>query len=252
MKHALAVAALSVATVSPVVAAAAGAAPVPGDAPYVAPPRMTVSGDGLIERSPDLARVDVQIVTNDDVASRSSGKNADAYAAFKARLAPIGLAPDAIRTTYFNVEYVPYPPKGLPPEQRQPRYGYVTTRSLSIAVSPIENAGKVVDAATAAGLTQAGNLRFELKDRKAAYREALAAAMRDARANANALAAGGGFTIVRIASVSTNGFVPTPRPIAMMRAAASLAQAPPAPTTDLESAGPIDVTAHVDVSYEIR
>jgi hypothetical protein len=214
------------------------------------PPTLSVSGDGLIQRSPDIARVTVQIVTNDDDATVSAGKNTTIYNALKAKLAPLNLAADALTTTYFNVNFIPHPPKGLPPEQLQPRYGYVTTRSVTIAVAPIENAGKVVDAATAAGVTETGNVSFDLKDRKAAFREALTAAMEDAKRNAAALAAGGGFTLVKFRSISANStnIQPYEAPVAMR----AMAVAAPQPPTELGSGGPISITAHVSVTYEIK
>ena len=152
---------------------------------------------------------------------------------------------------FFNVDYIPPPPKNLPPAERQPRYGYITTRSLSVDVTPIENAGKIVDAATSAGVTSVGSVTFDLKDRKAAYQEALVAALKDAQASAAALAKGGELRLVRIVRVSTAGPQQPIRPFAAEGFSARMAAAP-APPTDIAPNGPIDVSAHVDVTYEIR
>jgi hypothetical protein len=219
--------------------------------PHAEQPALSVTGNGVIDRSPDEATVTVQIVTNDDNAASSAGKNNSIYNALRSKALGLGLTADAVRTTYYNVEFIPYPPKNLPPEQRQPRYGYVTTRSLALAVSPIENAGKVVDAATAAGVTSIGGVSFGLKDRRGAYLAALAAAMNDAKAQASALAAAGGFSIVRIRNVSA-GQYSTPQPLAMgamMRAAPAAAPTPP---TEIEPGGPIEISARVSVTYDIK
>jgi len=213
-------------------------------------PSLTVPGEGEVERSPDVAHVSVQIITTDDNAAASAGKNTTIYDALKAKLGPLALASDAIRTTYFNVQYIPYPPKTLPPEQRQARYGYVTTRGLQIAVAPIEAAGKVVDAATAAGVTDVGGVTYDLRDRRAAYREALGAAMQDARRNAEALAAAGDFHLVRIRSVST-GFAPIRVGTNLAMTARGAPEAAP-PPTDLGSAGPIVISTNVTLVYDIR
>ncbi|GAC1556507.1 MAG: hypothetical protein NVS3B17_04030 [Vulcanimicrobiaceae bacterium] len=214
---------------------------VPSDAATLA-----VAGNGLVRREPDEARADVGIVTTDDDAARSTGKNAAILAALKTKLAALGVAADAVGTTNFNVTFVPYPPKNLPPEQRQSRYGFVTTRDLTIRVAPTGIVGKVVDAATAAGVTQIEGVSFDLKDRKAAYREALVAALADARASATALAGSGDFRLVRIRRISTGGgFAPRPAPLARgaMMQASTPTELPP---------GPIEVGAHVDCIYEIR
>ncbi len=211
---------------------------------------LVVSGEGTVERSPDIARLAVSIVTNDDNAARSAGKNTDIYNALKARAGSLGIAASGVKTSAFNVRFVPHPPKGLPPEQREPRYGYVTSRSLSIDVTPIENVGKVVDAANAVGATDIGDVSFDLRDRKSAYREALAAAFNDAKANAAALASAGGLHIVRVKTVSSESARATPYPgPVMMRVAA--AEAAPSPT-QIEPNGPIVVRASVTVVYDIQ
>ncbi len=213
---------------------------------------LAVSGDATVERDPDLARLSAEIVTNDDVAARSAGKNAAIFEALKSKLAALGIASNAIRTAYFNVTFVPRPVRALAPGEIPQRYGYVTSRSLGIAVTPIENAGKIVDASLAAGVTQVGDVSFELKDRKSAYREALGRAFADARANADALARSSEIRIVRVREISAGNFyAPPPRRIdgMQMRTAAVMAAAPP---TQIDPNGPIDVTAHVTVTFVIR
>ncbi len=233
-----------------VLAPVAVSAQIPGP-PGPAPATLSVSGEGLVQRLPDIARVNVQIVTNDDDAGRSAGKNSDIYNALKAKLAPLGIAGDALTTSYFYVNFVPRPPKGTAPEQAQPRYGYVTSRSVAVAVAPIENVGKVVDAATAAGVTAVGDVSFELKDRRAAYREALAAAIDDAKRNAAAVAAAGAFTLVRFRNVSATGIAPGPYAGVALKGNMMAAPAPQ-PPTELGNGGPISVSARVSVTYDIR
>jgi len=212
---------------------------------------LTVAGNGSVDSSPDVARVSVQITTSDDDAAQSAGKNTAIYDALTAKLATLGLTGEAVRTTSFNVQYVPYPPHDLPPDQRQARYGYVTNRSLSIAVTPIENAGKVIDAANAAGVTSVGDVSYELKDTKAAYRAALAAAMKDAQADAAAIAAAANLHLVRIVGVSSGGFAMLPRILGRAMAAPAAESAAPLPT-DLGPSGPLTTTASLTVTFEIR
>jgi uncharacterized protein YggE len=209
---------------------------------------LNVQGDGVIERAPDVARLSVQIVTNDDSATVSTSKNNDIYNRLQAALAPLGLSGEAVRTTAYNVVFVPHPPAGLPPERQQPRYGYVTTRSLLLTISNLQNVGKAIDEATSAGVTTVGNVSFDLKDRKAAYRAALGLAMTDAKQSAEAVAAAGGFALLRFHAVIVGyQYVPLTQ-MAAVRAAG----APPPTPTDIQPNGPISVSAHVDVTYTIR
>ena len=65
------------------------------------PATLSVAGEGLVQRSPDLARVALTIVTNDADATRSAGENTTILGKLTAKLAPLRIAPDAIRTTFF-------------------------------------------------------------------------------------------------------------------------------------------------------
>jgi uncharacterized protein YggE len=216
-----------------------------------APATITVSGDATVERSPDQATLSVTIVTSDNNATVSAGKNTTIYDTLKAKAEALGVSGDALRTSYYNVTFVPGPPKNAPPEQLlPPRTGYVTTRSLALTIAPIDSVGKLIDAANASGVTEVGNVGYELKDRHGAYLAALAAAMSDARQTAEAVAAAGNFKLGgydRI-SVGAQSQPVTAAPMMMMRASAEAAP----PPTDLGPAGPVQIRAHVTVSYLIR
>ncbi len=213
---------------------------------------LAVDGTATVDRAPDEARVGVTIISNDEVASQSTGDNTKTYDALVARAAKLGIARDAVRTTFYNVQFIPPPPKGLPPEQRQPRYGYITTRSLSITVTPLELVGKVIDAATAVGVDQVGDVSFDLRDRQSAYAAALVAAMNDARRTATTLAAAGGLHLGRICTISAGSQAAPIRPLGFDGVLRSVAAAPTPPPTDIQPNGPISVTAQLRVTYDLR
>lgn len=230
----------------------AATSPMPGMPPHPPESTVTVSGEGLISKSPDEAKLSVSIITNDDNATTSSSKNNDIYNALGNRLNALHLNSDAVRTTGYDVTFIPHPPRNLPPEERQPRYGYVTSRSLIVTISPLSLVGKTIDAATNSGVTEVGNVAFDLKDRHAAYIAALSAAMTDAKQQAEALSSAGGFHLAEVHSVNT-GYNPGP-PMRMnmmekpMMARSAMAQATP---TEIAPNSPIDVAAHVTVTYLI-
>ncbi|MBC5798367.1 MAG: SIMPL domain-containing protein [Candidatus Eremiobacteraeota bacterium] len=214
---------------------------------------LIVDGNGTIERPPDEARVSVTILDNADVASQSAGNNTTTYNALLARLQKLGIARDAVRTTFYNVQFVPRPPGNVPPEGRQARYGYITTRNLSVTVTPLENVGEVIDAANAAGVDQVGDVSFDLRDRQSAYAAALVAAVNDARRTATTLAAAAGLHLVRIRTISTGSQAAPIRPVLFdvaLRSAVAAAPAPP--PTEIQPSGPISVAAQVRVIYDIR
>ncbi len=220
--------------------------------PFQEAATLAVVGNATVRREPDEARVDVTIVTSDANPTRSAGMNTAILDTLEAKLAPLGVVGDAIGTTSFNVSYQPPPANGVPPQDRPARTGYITTRDLVLRVDAIGRVGKVVDASTAAGVTHIDGVRFGLKDRAATYREALVAALADARATATALAASGGFRLAHIRRIDAGGGAPRPiGPIPnFARIAVTSAAAPP--PTEIAPNGPIEVSAHVDVTYDIR
>ena len=99
------------------------------------------------------------------------------------RIAQSGLAKDAVRTTGYSIQQEfdfansRRTPQGLSRAQR--RRG---------AARRVERVGELLDAMVDAGATTVAGVRFDLKDRAAAEREALRLAVADARARADAIA----------------------------------------------------------------
>jgi uncharacterized protein YggE len=221
------------AAASPAGAQTATAAPRP-------PARIDVSGQASIDRIPDRVVVSFSIVTNDDNATRATSANNALYAALVAKLHGLGIEPPAIKTTGYYLSFNQRPPEPNP--QFQQRYGYVVTRSVAVTSDRTDQAGAIVDA----GVTNVGGISFGLRDNRAAYRAALAAAVADAESQAQAVAAAAHVRIVRVLSLSAGN---APGPPVVARFATALAAAAPIPTNVQPS--DLSVTATVSVSYEI-
>ena len=233
----LAAACLVLAAVSPA-SAQTTAAPRP-------PARIDVSGQGTVDRTPDRVVVSFSIVTNDDIAARSTSANNTAYNALVAKLRGLGIDAAAIKTTGYYLTYNQRPPQPNP--AYQPRYGYVVTRSVSVTSDRTDQAGAIVDAGVASGVTNVNGVSFTLRDSRAAYQAALAAAVADAQSQAEALAAAAHVRIVRVLSLSAGSSGGFPRPVPFARMAAAV----PAPVpTDVQPSD-LSVNATVTVSYEI-
>jgi uncharacterized protein YggE len=223
-----------------------GAAPAAAQTvPALHPPaHIDVSGQGSVDRSPDRVVVSFSIVTNDDDATRATSANNTLYNALTAKLHALGLDAPAVKTTGYSLGYNPRPAEPNP--QFQQRYGYVVSRSVAVTSDRTEQAGAIVDAGVSAGITNVGGISFGLRDGKAVYREALAAAVADADSQARAIAAAAHVRIVRVLSLSAGGYAPVsggaPRFAAMVAA-------PPVPT-DVQPSS-LSVTASVAVSFEI-
>ena len=119
--------------------------------------------------------------------------NADAMKAVLDRVKTLGLPGDAIRTSGYDLQ-----PEFDYNNGRQTLRGYVARNSVEVRVDDITRAGDVLDAAVGSGATNVSGVRFDLKDRTAAEREALRDAVADARRRADSAAAGAGMKVDRV------------------------------------------------------
>ena len=229
-----------------------------GMPPYSPPIVITVTGQGSVSQTPDMATLSANVVSNDDAADRATSENNAVYQRLVAALAGLGVRESAITTTYYNMNFVPRPipeepvqsgagsPRVSYPVYNRERYGYVVTRSLSIKIGDTSRVGKVIDAAVAAGATDVNGVTFGVEDSHGAYALALRKAVEDAQSQANAMASAAHLRIVRIKAMS-QGYpqvFPTP-----MRMAASAnvynAQLP----TNIQPHN-VEVNATVTITYE--
>ena len=119
--------------------------------------------------------------------------------------------------------------------------GFSATNTVTAAIE-VGKAGALIDAAVAAGANQVSGPSMSAADQKALYREALQAAVADARERAEALAEAGGVTLGRVTAIVEGGGS-APMPLAMTAKAAD-ASTPIEPGTQ-------DVTAQVSVTFAI-
>jgi uncharacterized protein YggE len=206
-------------------------------------PVIVTSGEAIVTRAPDQAFVTIAVETRDNSPREAQKRNADAMSSVQQRIARAGIPRDAVRTTGYSIQQEFDFANG----RRTPR-GYVAHNGVEVRVDAVERVGELLDAMVEAGANAVSSVRFDLKDRAAVEREALRLAVVDARARADALAAGAGRSVDRVLRI-TDGSEPIVRPLAQPR---MMAMAPgAAPETPIES-GPIEVHARVELTVSIR
>lgn len=207
-------------------------------------PTIVTTGEATIRRAPDLAFVTAAVETRAKNPRDAQKLNADAMTAVQQRIAASGIARDAVRTTGYSIQQEFDFTNG----RRVPRE-YVARNGVEVRVDAIDKTGDILDAVVAAGATNVNGVRFELKDRDAVEREALKEAVGNARARAEAMAAGAGRTIDRVLRIDD---APQPRgtpaPQPMYRTMAADAAAAPTPI----EAGLIEVRAQVTLTVAIK
>jgi uncharacterized protein YggE len=196
---------------------------------------------------PDMATETFTISTNADNAAAATSDNNQRYERLMSALASLGISRADIRTTSYNVSYTPppQPQTGAPLPPAPERSGYFVYRGIAVTLHQLPLVGKAIDAAIGAGVTDIGGVTFGVSNRKVQQDQALRAAVRDARAQADAMAAAAGLHITRIRTMQ-QGFASAPVP--MMRAMAGAAPAA-APPTQIEPSS-IETQATVTITYD--
>jgi uncharacterized protein YggE len=188
-------------------------------------PVVVTIGQATILAAPDRAFVTIAAESRSRNSADAQRQNADAMTAVMAKLQQAGIPKDAIRTLSYDLQ-----PEFDYANGRQTLRDYVARNSIEVRLDDMTRVGAALDAAGSGGATSIGGIRFDVHNREAVEREALRQAVADARARADAAAAGAGRTIDRVIRVQEDG-VPEMPPRPMFRAAAEqMAPTPIAPS----------------------
>jgi hypothetical protein len=206
---------------------------------------IVTTGQAIVRRAPDRAYVVAAVESRARAPRDAQAQNAKSMAAVQARILDMGIAKDALRTTGYTIQQEFDFANG----RRVPR-GYVARNAVEVRVDALERLGDLLDAVVEAGATNVGGVRFDLRDRAGAEREALRQAVADARARADAAAAAVGLTIERVIRIEdAPRAAPRPFPMPMIAGMREAAQSDV--TTSVEP-GEIEIHAHATVTVSVR
>jgi hypothetical protein len=170
--------------------------------------KITVSGNGVVLSTPDVAAWSFGVTVQSDSAAKAlSGANA-AMKKIVDAVRAAGVEQADVRT-----EYVSISPQV--DNQGQTSDRFVASSSVNVVVRKAANAGKVVDAAVDAGADRVGGPSFSESDRAKLYDRALRAAVADARTHAQALAEASNVALGRMLEVQEGGGA---QPVPMLEA----------------------------------
>ena len=147
---------------------------------------ITVSGVGEITVEPDVAYVNMGVVTRAETAEEAQRKNAEQFAGLeKVLFGDFRLEAKDVKTTGFYVN-----PEYSFEEPGNPKItGYSATHMIQVTFRDLDRIGELLDAASQAGVNQVNNVQFATEKAKDYEMEALKVAMKNARAKAEVLAA---------------------------------------------------------------
>lgn len=208
-------------------------------------PSVEAQGHAKVTAKPDQVRIDIGVLTQGRTAQAAGAANATQFTEVVATLKKAAGAGADIQTVSYSVQpNYRYPKEGGTPTIA----GYTAQNIVRVRTSQVDKAGEIIDAATGTGANQIRGIEFSVRDERSLKAQALREAARDARANAEAMAAGLGLKLARVLRVQelVEPGVRPMREMAMMRGAAADAAAP----TPIES-GNIEVEATVVVTAEV-
>lgn len=210
--------------------------------PPPAVPMIVTTGEAVVRRAPDVAYLTLAVESRAKSPRDAQRQNADAMTGVQKQLTAAGIPKDALKTQglWLEQEF------DFAGGKRTPR-GYVARNTLEVRLDDVARAGEVADAVVQGGATSLNGIRFDLKDRAAAEREALRQAVADARGRADAAASGAGRAVDRILKIEdSRAEVAPPRPMLMRADAASSAA-----QTTVEP-GQIEIRSHVTLTVSMK
>ena len=214
-----------------------------GDAPAAAGDLengITVQGTASIKAVPDQATLWIGVESQGETARAALAANAAEMRRVLAGLRAAG-------ATDLKTHYVSLSPRydmnnGVDNGGVQ---GYSAHNSVSATIKQLARTGAVIDAAVAAGANQISGPNLTHGDPDTLYRQALAAAVADARTKAQALATAANLSLGRVTAVVEGGSAPMPIPLAARSAAADAVE-----STPIEP-GQGEVDATVSVTFSV-
>jgi uncharacterized protein YggE len=205
--------------------------------------RVLVTGDSIVQATPDTAILNISVVTQGRRALEAQQDNANKSDAVVRALKSAAGAGAEIKTSGYSLQPIRVYKEGQPPTIT----GYEARNSVTVVLADLQKVGTVIDAAAGAGANDVAGISFTLRKDRPARDQALAEATREAVSKARVIAEALGGRVVRIVEVQEEG-VQRPRPVyedqMQLRTMAAAA-------TPIE-VGTLDITSRVQLIAEIE
>ena len=193
---------------------------------------ITVQGTATLSAVPDTADLGFGVETRGTTAKAALAANAAAMRKVIAAVKAAGGRDVTTQSVWLSSYHGENGPEG-----------YVATNSVSATIG-VARAGALIDAAVDAGANQVSGPSMSASDRQEVYRDALKAAVEDARGRAEALAGAAGGSLGRITAIVESGSAPPP--VVMEARGALTADS----STPIEP-GKQEIAAMVSVTFEL-
>lgn len=205
------------------------------------PATIEVTAEQTVSVAPDIAVFQAGVVTNADTAGAAMSDNRAKMNAVFDAIKKAGIADKDVQTAGITIN-----PQYKYEENNAPKVtGYQASNTVTVTLRDMAKIGDVIDALVGQGVNQMNGPSFQVDDRDAALAEARTAAVKKARARADAYAAAAGVKIARVFSITEAGdSMPQPYPMARMAMAEAKSATPVA-------TGEVELGVNLRIVYEI-
>jgi uncharacterized protein YggE len=213
---------------------------------------ISVSGQGKVSASPDVADIQVGVVSSGKTAREAMSANNEAMDALLKKVKELGVAAKDVQTTTLNVSprYNQPPPHN--PNQPQTEFvprivGYEVNNTVSITARDLNKLGELLDALVTAGANQMHGISFRIDNSEKLLETARKQAVAEAKTRAELLAGEAGVVVGPPIHIRDEvAGPPPPRPMFAM--ARNMTAAPAVPI----AGGEVDLTVTVSIVYELK
>ncbi len=206
---------------------------------------IAVTGHGEIQAEPDRALISLGIEARKPTLEAARSEVTKTVDAALKLTRELKIDQKLVRTTRINVQ----PEYNWDDKSRERNLiGYFVSRQIEIDLRDLDKLGQLLESAFDIGVNSVGDPQLDSSKRRELERAALAAAVQDARLNAEAIARAAGARLGAPRTISaTSGFVPPPMPMRK----GMVAMAADAESAQTYQSGQMAFNGTVQVEYDL-
>jgi uncharacterized protein YggE len=212
------------------------------DEPKASPRVIRVTAEATVHAVPDLAEIDLGVMTEAVTASEAASENAKRVDKVLGAIRGLAGVKAELKTVGYSVSPRYAESKGGRPPAVA---GYAAENVVRVRTGDLTQVSALIDAATGAGANDVRGLQFSRKDEDAVRAQALREAVAKAKLEAETIADSLGVKIGRVISAETSAEPPIGRPMMAM----AMKGAGEATHTPVEP-GTIDMHASIAIAFE--
>lgn len=173
---------------------------------------ITVSGTGEVYTQPDLALINLSIVTEKETVSEAMSENTEKMNNIIEEVKNQGIEEKDLKTTNFSVypRYEWHEATEEKPQGERVLVGYEVNQTLEVKIRDLEKISIIIDKATEKGANQVSNLQFIVENEDSVRSQAREEAIKEAKSKAEDISSQLGVKLVKITSFN-EGYISSPR-----------------------------------------